>query len=639
MRFLILLFLLVPSILKAQTTVPWLTRSHDNQRTGWNSQETLLSQSSVTTGIYLNTTIPLGGDARGAEAQPLIVPSVPTTKGTYDLLLACSMANQCRAVVKQTGADVWDLTLGMPINGSTAIDGWMINQHWGALSTGVVDPVTNRWYQVFWKSPDGTGNPQSALYYMAVIDITKGTLYTPLVEISGTAQGNNFNAMMRKARSSAVLLNQNGTKTVLQCTGTVSETSNGAAGYCFAFDTLTNTTKVMIATTAGRGAGIWEAGQGLVCDTTSTFCYAETGNGDFDGITQWGECFCQFQYIPPTATTSPTFSITKGWAPYTDFQRTGQTPTAAANELEVNGTPKIAGQSMPSMALDPVNRMGNTSLSNAKLVGTQNAQGQFMTLVYPNMATGVWADEDFGSGGPACIFAIGYCVASGKDGLAYSVPIPGFTSTTAATVGTKANCGNIADIAWLTVDPGNVDPCPTDLKTLNFFPNGDTAHMHMTPVQMYDPVLKSWVIFAWGENQQLHKWAVSNTGKLTWIANGHEYASDLVRDNAPGGMPGGFCAGSSNGDLSNGGDPSSAILVCAYPHYNANQQVLANSGVIVIYDPIHLAADGYLKVLWSSAWFNWNIWFNKFMPPVIDGGQIYYPNYNGGIEVLNVVGH
>jgi hypothetical protein len=626
---LLLLLLLLPSLLTAQTTVPWLTRSHDNQRTGWNNQETLLTQASVTKGVYLNTTIPLGGDARGAEAQPLIVPNVPTSKGTQDLLLACSMANQCRAVNKQTGADVWDITLGMPVTGSTAIDGWLINQHWGALSTGVVDSADNRWYQVFWMSPDGTGNPQTALYYMAVIDITKGTLVVPIVEITGTSQGNAFTAMMRKARSSAVLLNQNGVKTVVQCTGTVSETSNGAAGFCFAFDTYTNTIKAMQADTAGRGAGIWAAGDGLACDPLSQYCYIETGNGDFDGQTQWGESLIQLQYAPPTAATNyaGAINILKGWSPYTDFQRTGQ----VQQELEVNDKPKLAGQSMPSMA---INMMPEQSLVNAKIVGVQNKQGQFMTLVYPDMATGVWADEDLGSGGPACIFQIGYCIASGKDGLAYSIPIPGFVGTTADTVGTAANCANAADIVWLTVDPGNINPCPADLTTLNFFPNGDTAHMHMTPVQMFDPVLNSWVIFAWGENQQLHKWKVSNSGQLNWIANGHEYASDLVRDQAPGGMPGGFCAGSSNGN-----DPNSAILVCAYPHYNANKQVLANSGVIVIYDPIHLAADGYLKVLWSSAWFNWNIWFNKFMPPVIDGGQIYYANYNGGIMVMNLVGH
>lgn len=623
MKWFAVLFLL-PSLLLGQATVPWLTRSHDNQRTGWNNQETLLTQNNVgSKGIYLKTTVPLYGDARGAEAQPLIVPNVKTVKGTFDLLLACSMANQCRAVDKTAGVGIWTNTLGPPVNGGTDIDGWLINQHWGALSTGVVDQATNKWYQVYWTSPDGSGTPQTARYYMAVINLYDGTFfYTP---ITGGSQGYNFTDIMRKARSSAVLLNQNGTKTVVQCTGTVSETSNGASGFCFAFDTYTNTIKAMDSTTAGRGGGVWQGGQGLSCDPQSKYCYAETGNGDFDGLTQWGESFIQLQYIPPTAASgyNGILQINKGWSPFTDYQRSGQTQQQALAN-------KIAGYSAPSEA---INKMGMVSLKNAKLKSYLNQEGQYVTLVYPDMAQGPWADEDFGSGGPACIFQIGYCIASGKDGLAYSLEIPNFIGTTSKNVGTKTNCVNAADVTWLTVDPGPIDPCPVNLTTLNMFPNGDTAHMHMTPVQMYDPVLKSWVIFAWGENQQLHKWKVGNDGSLTWVANGHEFASDYVRLNAPGGMPGGFCTGSSNGS-----DANSAILVCAYPHYNANKVVRDNSGVIVIYDPIHLGADGYLKVLWSSANHNWNIWFNKFMPPMIDGGQIYYANYNGGIMVMNLVG-
>jgi len=37
----------MPLNLAAQTMVPWLTRSADNSRSGWNSQETVLSQASV----------------------------------------------------------------------------------------------------------------------------------------------------------------------------------------------------------------------------------------------------------------------------------------------------------------------------------------------------------------------------------------------------------------------------------------------------------------------------------------------------------------------------------------------------------------------------------------------------------------
>jgi hypothetical protein len=151
----------------------------------------------------------------------------------------------------------------------------------------------------------------------------------------------------------------------------------------------------------------------------------------------------------------------------------------------------------------------------------------------------------------------------------------------------------------------------------------------MTPVQFFDPVLNSWTLFAWGENNQLHKWKVSNTGALTWVANGNEYASVDVRATPTGGMTGGFCAGSSNGR-----DPNSAILACTIPYCNANKNVC--QGRLLVYDPVHLAADGTIKVLWDSQKFGIPFLFNKFDPPLIDGGQIYVPNYNGGVDVYKL---
>ena len=194
-----------------------------------------------------------------------------------------------------------------------------------------------------------------------------------------------------------------------------------------------------------------------------------------------------------------------------------------------------------------------------------------------------------------------------------------------------ANCAKLAaPPVWLTMSPGPVDPCPTDPRTLNFLPWGNTAHLHMTPVQFFDPVLNSWTIFAWGENSQLHKWQVSSTGALTYVAESHEYASDNVRETPPGGMPGGFCSGSSNGP-----DPNSALLYCTVPYGDANTQVV--NGRFLVYDPVHLATDGSLKVLWDSQQWNVQFLFNKFDPPVVDGGQIYVPNYNGGVDLYRLV--
>ena len=142
-------------------------------------------------------------------------------------------------------------------------------------------------------------------------------------------------------------------------------------------------------------------------------------------------------------------------------------------------------------------------------------------------------------------------------------------------------------------------------------------------------MLNSWVIFAWGENSQLHKWQVSSTGALTYVAESHEYASDSVREKPPGGMPGGFCSGSSNG-----ADPNSALLFCTIPYGDANANVV--NGRFLVYDPVHLAGDGSLKVLWDSQRWNVQFLFNKFDPPVVDGGQIYVPNYNGGVDLYRL---
>lgn len=608
----------------AQSSVaPWLTRSADNSRTGWNPRETQLTQALVEQkGIVLATTIPVIGDARGMEAQPLLLPNVATARGTRDVLVLPSMADVIRGVDAHDGSSIWQVTLGTPVTGSQRIDSHQINQFWGCLSTGVIDPDSKRLYQVCWISSDKTGSPDSARYFMFVLNVSDGSQVVPPVPVQGKSGTQDFTAAMRKQRSSLVETNVNGIKTVFGCSGTINETEAGvASGYCFAFDVQSNTMTAMLAMTSGEGAGVWMAGQGAVADSEG-FLYVLTGNGDFDGVSQWGESFLKLKYTPPSGGTKAKLEVVDHWTPWTDFARTGQKTKPAV---------KLAGVSSPSEAIQPVGGGMNLSLKNAKLVPMVNERGKPVLLVFPDMASGNWSDEDWGSAGPACIFQIGVCIATGKDGIAYPIKTAHLGGTTTADLkNPKANCAKLAaPPVWLTMDPGPVDPCPTDPRKLNFLPGGDTAHLHMTPVQFFDPQLNSWTIFAWGENAQLHKWSVSSTGKLTYIAQSHEFASSDVRGNPPGGMPGGFCAGSSNG-----ADPDSAILVCTIPYGNANKNVV--NGRLLVYDPVHLAPDGSLKVLWDSQRFADAFLFNKFDPPVIDGGQIYVPNYNGGVDVYRL---
>jgi hypothetical protein len=609
--------------LLAQTNfVPWLTRAHDNARSGWNSQETTLTQNAILTkGIIRVTTIPLVGDARGMEAQPLILPNVKTPLGVRDVMVLPSLANVIRGVDAHDGTGIWQVTLDTPVTSSARIDSKNINQHWGCLSTGVIDAPTQRLYQLCWVSPNKSGDPTTARYYMYVRNVADGTAVTAPVLLQGGTGVQDFNAQMRKQRASLVETDVKGVRTVFGCSGTVYETAGGAAGYCFAFDTYTNRFTALLPTTAGEGAGIWMAGGGPAADADG-YLYLVTGNGDFDGKTQWGESFLKLKYVPPQGNTPASLSVADHWTPWTDSQRTGQQPAMRT---------KMAGISAPSEAIKPVGGGMNMSMKNARVVASVDERGNAVKLYYPQMAQGAWSDEDWGSAGPACIFAIGICVATGKDGIGYPIKIAALGGTTLADLANpKSNCAKLAaPPAWLTMSPGPVDPCPQDPTALNFFPWGDTAHLHMTPVQFFDPVLNSWTLFLWGENSQLHKWRIDNTGRLTYVAQSNEYASANVRENPPGGMPGGFCTGSSNGAAAD-----TAILVCTIPYGDANAAVV--DGRLLVYDAVHLAADGSLKVLWDSQQWGVNFLFNKFDPPVIDGGQIYVPNYNGGVDLYRL---
>jgi hypothetical protein len=603
--------------------VPWLTRSGDNSRSGWNSRETVLTQKLVASkGIMRVTIIPVIGDARGMEAQPLVLPQVNTSRGVRDVMVLPSMADVVRGVDAHDGSGIWQVRLGTPITGSTAIDMHNINDHWGCLSTGVIDAAARVLYQVCWISPNDTGDPQTARYFMFVLNVADGSEVVPPILIEEPTGDKVFNSQMRKQRSSLVETEVDGVKTILGCSGTINETGTGAAGFCFAFDSASKKITAMLPLTAGRGAGVWMAGQGAAADDQGNL-YVLTGNGDFDGKSQWGESFLKLMYAPSAGGAVASLKVIDHWTPWTDLARSGQQAATAA---------RLAGVSAASAAFKPVGSgMDSMPLEKATLTAKLNDQGKPIVLVYPKMASGAWSDEDWGSAGPACIFPIGVCIATGKDGIAYPIKTANLGGTTMADLARPGvNCAKLAAApTWLTMSPGPVDACPANPRTLNFFPWGDTAHLHMTPVQFFDPVLQSWAIFAWGENAQLHKWKVAPTGTLTYVAQSHEYASVNVRENPPGGMPGGFCTGSSNG-----ADPNSAILACTIPYGNANASVV--NGRLLIYDPVHLAADGSLAVLWDSERWNVTFLFNKFNPPVIDGGQIYVPNYNGGVDVYQL---
>src|SRR3984957_5276383 len=251
--------LLLVTLLSGVTTersvaqmAPLLTRAWDNDRSGWNRNETVLTQAAVKAkGLTHLTTIPVYGDARGIESQPLILPAVKLANGsTHDVMILPSMANVVRGVDATTGVALWQTPpLGTPITGSDSlganppnamcagpyqtIDCYQINDKWGVLSTGVIDSDTKRVYMVAWISPDGT--PQNGKHYMFVLNVADGSQAVPPVLLDGTSGTQTWSSVMRKQRSSLALTNINGRKTIFFASGTIMELGQGAAGWDLAF--------------------------------------------------------------------------------------------------------------------------------------------------------------------------------------------------------------------------------------------------------------------------------------------------------------------------------------------------------------------------------------------------------------------
>ncbi len=185
----------------------------------------------------------MDGDARGVEAQPLILPKVKMTDGKVrDVLVLCSMSNSVRAFDANTFDVLWTISLGTPINGSDAIDMHTINDHWGILSTGVIDPDTQVLYVVAWISADGS--PQKGVHSIFAMHISDGTQANAPVLFEGQLTPLHREwfrnmALLRKQRSSLALATVGGRKTIFFASGTVLETGKGAAGWIFAYDIAT----------------------------------------------------------------------------------------------------------------------------------------------------------------------------------------------------------------------------------------------------------------------------------------------------------------------------------------------------------------------------------------------------------------
>lgn len=577
---------------------PVLKRGYDNSNSGANLKETVFTQANVAAqGIKKIFSLPMEGDARGCEAQPLIIPSVAVDDGTTrDLCIACSMNGLVYAFDANDSDIIWVKKLSVPVNGSKAIDAWGINDHWSILSTPVIDAATNRLYAVAWTSANG--NAATAYYQMHVLNLKDGSRVCPPVPIEGTSNGQTWNKIMRKQRSSLLMTNVGGKKTVFFGCGTVSETAAGAAGWVIAFDCASNFISATLAISSGDGAGIWMGGSSL-CADSGGYLYAVTGNGGFDGVADFGEAVVKIQY------TGSALKVVDWWSPYSDSGREGGSVTGLVS-LRQNRA-KIAG-------------------TNASTAGMPVNAGHMAMAA--NQDSGWW-DEDLGSGGPLLMPQYNALLACGKDSVGYVVNTANMGKTKPADFSNAA--ANYAKLIsppiWLGWFPGyGVNAAPQDPTQLDVLWGGRTRHMHSAPVFFQSAVHGS-MIFVAGENAPVRAWSF-NGKALTYLAQGTEIAS-LGVTQPPGGMPGSEMTLCANGSVA-----GTAVLIVTMPYLDANK--IVSPGRLLLYDAENFLPGGALKVLWDSQTWNIQFTYNKFCPPVVSGGKIFVNTYSDQIDVYSL---
>ena len=581
------------------------TRAYDNFRSGTNMQETILTPAAIRTrGIRRLFSLALPGDARGCEAQPLIVSGAKLADGsTRDVVYVATMANQIFAFDANTGTKLWMVQLGTPIRGNKKIDAYLINDHWGILSTPVIDDKAGVMYACAWISPDGSVDKSQ--HYLHAVRLRDGRAAQPPLNLEGVSYDPGHGLPVQKFRSAhrkqrAALLLVNGA--VFIGFGTIAESSSTARGWLVVVDTTTfKIAATWTATSRGSGGGIWHSGSGPAADAEGNI-YVVTGNGDFDAVTDFGESIVKLRYTPPTSNRPGSLAAVDWWTPWTDDGRDG-----GIREEE----------------------LGEPTPSNVRKVARLAANG-----VRPMNMGAAWGDQDFGAGGPVLAPTIGTVLAAGKDGILYTGNMENLGKTQPKDLHPGASALNYAKLKappiFYTYYPGpQLSPAPASVANLNVLEAQRTHHLHGTPV-VWKSAVHGLMHFCWGENGNLRAWTITNAGMSTYLACSAEMAS-AQSPIPPGGMPGGMISLAANGN-------TGGVVWASIPYTDANMEI--SPGRFLAYDASDFGAfsdgSGWIKPLWDSQQWNWQFSHNKFNRPVIWNGRVFLSTYDGDVIVLGL---
>lgn len=269
-----------------------LTQRNDNQRSGINPKETVLTTSNVNVNSF-GKLFTLNVDGY-IFAQPLYVSSLTIAGTTHNVVYVATAGDSIFAFDADNGNLLWKHNYGTPVP-SSVIDTPNILVQVGIISTPVIDRSTLTMYFV-----TKTYESQVQIFRLHAIDITSGNeKFGGPVRISatvnGTGAGNDgnghvpFQASQENQRAAVTLVNG-----VIYLAFASHEDHDPYHGWVLGYSASTlQQVSVFNDTPNGTEGGIWQSGQGLVVDASNNL-YLMVGNGTTDvqtGGKDYGEAF------------------------------------------------------------------------------------------------------------------------------------------------------------------------------------------------------------------------------------------------------------------------------------------------------------------------------------------------------------
>ena len=278
------------SLAPAQTAIT--TYHVDNNRTGWNSHETVLTPANVASSSFgLLKTVALDDQVDG---QPLFVPAVNITagnsQGKHDVVYVATEGNTIYAIDAEAGTVLLSPNFGKPVGYPLGCTNNGPNV--GINSTPVIDLTSNTLYVLIY-TQDSTG-PAYRIHALDLGSLTDKVTPQLVVASHTLIDGTtfNFNAAYQRQRPGLLLANGN----IYAGFGSFCDiAANVSRGWLLGWSTgsLTalpaNQIFDMQATSPSSFflSSIWMSGYGLAADDSGNILFV-TGNSDYSGTTYDG---------------------------------------------------------------------------------------------------------------------------------------------------------------------------------------------------------------------------------------------------------------------------------------------------------------------------------------------------------------